>query len=593
MIPLKIALFCDFFNDLGGTEYYNVILATELKKRGCDVRVFIGEKSQQNAYLDILKEHSIEYTAPTKYHTDYSDRSIEKEFMLSILDYFQKWKPDIIHASPAGKLIVAFLENEKHPNIPIVATEYTTPSPKTAHWYPPDLNDYVNNIDAFIATCAASANGIRNFHKYENDIHLIGHLIKKPIVTKTKNIKNSVGCVARLSPEKGIDFLLGAWQFVIKKIPDATLHIYGHGPDEEHLRGASLALNIAKNVHFCGTFSPKTGIGSIAGRHKVFIQPSLFESIPTSLIELMGSSRAIIATDVGGIKEVINKNTGILLKSISLEKMANAIVSLLQNPKTQYRYAKNAQQLFNTQYSLKVNITKVLNLYKNIIAKYNAKHQKLEQLLHKFNCMSQNEILLLINASNGKLPEKFDFDTYYTFYKFFELVILPEVLKISPITLSGYHGIEHTKMVGRFALDLSVALNQNPIPGLFAAALHDCARKHNYYDEEHGPNAVPVANKLFKKDISLFLNKKEQSQIITAIKNHTIGMNATDIISAILWDSDRIRLSWDRTYKPEFFSTAPGRKIASMSETERNSILNKHKKLCDRLKKDISHKISA
>ena len=49
MIPLKIALFCDFFNDLGGTEYYNVILATELKKRGCDVRVFIGEKSQQNA----------------------------------------------------------------------------------------------------------------------------------------------------------------------------------------------------------------------------------------------------------------------------------------------------------------------------------------------------------------------------------------------------------------------------------------------------------------------------------------------------------------------------------------------------------------
>ena len=59
MIPLKIALFCDFFNDLGGTEYYNVILATELKKRGCDVRVFIGEKSQQNAYLDILKEHSI------------------------------------------------------------------------------------------------------------------------------------------------------------------------------------------------------------------------------------------------------------------------------------------------------------------------------------------------------------------------------------------------------------------------------------------------------------------------------------------------------------------------------------------------------
>ncbi|MCQ2562619.1 MAG: glycosyltransferase, partial [Alphaproteobacteria bacterium] len=449
---------------------------------------------------------------------------------------------------------------------------------------------YVNYIEAFVATCKTSAMGIRQFHKYQNKIHLIGHFIKKPIVTKIKPIINSVGCVARLSPEKGIDFLLGAWQLVIKKIPDATLHIYGHGPDENHLRELSRALNIEKNVYFCGTFSPKTGIGSIAGRHKVFIQPSLFESIPTSLIELMGCNRAIIATDAGGIKEVINKNTGILLKDISLEKMANAIVHLLQNPNLQYQYAKNAQQLFNTKYSLKINIAKVISLYKSVISNHNARHQKLEQLLRKIDCISQDETLLLIDASNGKLPEKFDFDTYYTFYKLFELVILPEVLKISPITLSGYHGIEHTKTVGRFALDLSIALNQNPIPALFAAALHDCARKHNYYDEEHALNAIPVAKKLFTKDIALLLNKKEQHQVIEAVRNHTVGKNATDIISGILWDSDRIRLSWDRTYQPEFFSTAPGRKIASLSPIKRTPILKKHKRLCDKLNTEIAKK---
>ncbi|MCQ2562663.1 MAG: glycosyltransferase family 4 protein, partial [Alphaproteobacteria bacterium] len=121
-MSLKVALFCDFFNNLGGTEYYNMMLATELKKHGFDVRIFIGEKPRQTPYLDILKENSIEYIESKRFHDDYSDRSIEKEFIVSILDYFQYWTPDIIHASPAGKLIVAYLENKKHPNIPIVAT---------------------------------------------------------------------------------------------------------------------------------------------------------------------------------------------------------------------------------------------------------------------------------------------------------------------------------------------------------------------------------------------------------------------------------------------------------------------------------------
>lgn len=40
----KVAIFCDFFNSLGGTEYYNFMLARSLKQRGIDVKVFIGER---------------------------------------------------------------------------------------------------------------------------------------------------------------------------------------------------------------------------------------------------------------------------------------------------------------------------------------------------------------------------------------------------------------------------------------------------------------------------------------------------------------------------------------------------------------------
>ena len=61
------------------------------------------------------------------------------------------------------------------------------------------------------------------------------------------------------------------------------------------------------------------------------------------------------------------------------------------------------------------------------------------------------------------------------------------------------------------------------------------------------------------------ISQTDVEKILYAIKNHTVGRNATDAVSACLWDGDRIRLSWERGYKPDFFSTERGRQIASLT----------------------------
>lgn len=110
----KVALFCDFLNSVGGTEYYNTTLAIELKKRGIDVRVFIGEKTKLTYWTNILSKYNIPYYEPTKQHSVLSSRQIETNFIrnrvISILD---KWQPDVIHCSPAGKMLLAFLETKQ------------------------------------------------------------------------------------------------------------------------------------------------------------------------------------------------------------------------------------------------------------------------------------------------------------------------------------------------------------------------------------------------------------------------------------------------------------------------------------------------
>ncbi|MCL2331044.1 MAG: hypothetical protein FWC61_00680 [Proteobacteria bacterium] len=197
-----------------------------------------------------------------------------------------------------------------------------------------------------------------------------------------------------------------------------------------------------------------------------------------------------------------------------------------------------------------------------------------------------DHIDVLMKSISGIAPSKLGDDARYAFFKFFETVALPAVMDISPITLTGSHGIEHTHGVGRFSLDVSLSLDYNPVPALFAAALHDCARQHNAYDEEHGPNAVPVAKKLFAGKLGDWLGKAEQKSVIIAIRDHTIGMNAKNPISAALWDADRIRLSWSWGYEPEYFSTNEGRRIAGLPMAKWDSVLNVHNAMIKRLESE-------
>lgn len=376
MMVKKVALFCDFLNSVGGTEYYNVMLATELKKRGIDVRLFVGEKTELKYWTSVLRKNGIKYYEPEEYHQDFLSRTIEEAFMPFVIENLKAWKPDIIHCSPAGKMFLAFVTNNSRPNIPIVATEYTTPSTATAHWYQPDLPKHINQIDALIATCKTSLEGIKKFHKYTGHVEIIRHFIKHKGVRHIKTVKKSVGCVARFSPEKGVGFLIGAWQKVIKKQPAAKLYLYGHGPAEDYLKNLTKSLGLENNVCFCGVFSPNAGIGSIVNKHTIFVQPSIFESISTSTIELMGYSKAIIATNAGGTKELINKKTGILVPVASTDALARNIIKLLEQPSLCRYYGTNARRIFMSEYDVDVNIFKLLKLYKNVINKQNVGRYK-------------------------------------------------------------------------------------------------------------------------------------------------------------------------------------------------------------------------
>ena len=363
----RVLFLCDFFSSLGGTEKYNATLARGLRDKGIEVRIYVGEKPKLTSWKDQLIDDGFFFSAPSKFHTDLASNEIEKDFMNNIIDEINKWKPDIIHVHPFRKLAIQWLANERADHsIPIVATEWTVPSINSSHWFENNTPAYINQINTYIATCHAITQGIRKYHSYSGPIVEIPHIIKSIPANRaphTPNTLNSIGCISRLSTEKGLVFLLGAWKQVVDHFPGKKLFIYGHGPDQDNLQLLRDCLGLQNSVIFAGTYRPED-VHKIAAKHSIFVQPSLFESIPTSIIEIMLNGRVVVASNVGGISELVNDSVnGIIASPGSTDEIAKGIISLLSSPEKIESLSQRAFDDSRGIYDYELTMQKIINLY--------------------------------------------------------------------------------------------------------------------------------------------------------------------------------------------------------------------------------------
>lgn len=364
----RIAIIGDFLSSLGGTELYNTQLSILLKRSSVDVRFFVGERPKRKEWKEILYENNIPVIVNPFPQLKFGTRLSEKLFMRLVRLYFLIWQPEIIFTHPVGKMIISFFE-QTNSNIPVIATEWTTPGKTSQHWYQPDLLENINKVTAIIATCEASVVGLRKFLKFEGKIVQIPHLVDYPQGNIKFDVENrySIGCVTRLAVEKGLDFLISATSILVSKDNKYTLHIYGHGSEEKHLSELIKCFGLTKNVFFEGTFLPLKDLDRIARKHCLFVQPSLFESIPTSIVELMARNRVIVATRVGGIPEVINyKNYSTLVEPGDSVGLAKIICDLVNDKKKLIQLSRQSAEIYQNLYDMKTAYKKIFNLFQEV-----------------------------------------------------------------------------------------------------------------------------------------------------------------------------------------------------------------------------------
>jgi glycosyltransferase involved in cell wall biosynthesis len=138
-----------------------------------------------------------------------------------------------------------------------------------------------------------------------------------------------VGVVARLEPEKGHPTLLEAWPAVLRSVPDAYLLIVGEGSRREALEALARDLRIAHRVVFTGR---RDDVPAVTAALDVAVLPSYREAQGLSILEALALSRPVVASNVGGIPEVITDGvTGLLVPPHDPDTLAAAIVRLLRD----------------------------------------------------------------------------------------------------------------------------------------------------------------------------------------------------------------------------------------------------------------------
>lgn len=177
-----------------------------------------------------------------------------------------------------------------------------------------------------------------------------------------------LGTVANLFPRKGYDVMLRALPDIIKAEPSTHYVIIGTGEQEYErtLRALSKELGIAQHVHFVGF---QDAVSPWLAALDLYVHPARMEGFGIAVVEAMATGKAVVATNIGGLPEVVEHEwTGLLVASDNPEALSVAVASLLRDKILREEMGKRGAKLVRERFDLKVSIAAIEQVYRHILA---------------------------------------------------------------------------------------------------------------------------------------------------------------------------------------------------------------------------------
>jgi glycosyltransferase involved in cell wall biosynthesis len=170
--------------------------------------------------------------------------------------------------------------------------------------------------------------------------------------------------MGRLVPIKRVDLLLDALREARCKGAVVVLVIVGGGECEAQLRERARSLGLAEAVRFVGY---RGDVEAILAAADLAVLSSANEGTPVALIEAAAAGLPLVATDVGGVRDVVIDGTGELVRTGDAIALGSAIASLAADPERRRAYGQAAQRHVLAHFGAERLVSDIDALYRELI----------------------------------------------------------------------------------------------------------------------------------------------------------------------------------------------------------------------------------
>lgn len=185
-----------------------------------------------------------------------------------------------------------------------------------------------------------------------------------------------VGYVGRLAPIKRLDRLIDAYELVAKKVPSAKFVIIGDGEQREEITEWVKEKNLHDRTYFLGV---RQDMAKVYSALDVIALSSDNEGTPAVLIEALNYEIPVVATNVGGVPDVVaDGENGLLCEDNGPKHLAENLITVLNNKDLRNRLGHRGRSDVRNRFSLETLLQKLSALY---IGELSAKSVKLKDRL--------------------------------------------------------------------------------------------------------------------------------------------------------------------------------------------------------------------
>ncbi|HEV7682950.1 MAG TPA: glycosyltransferase family 4 protein [Pyrinomonadaceae bacterium] len=291
-------------------------------------------------------------------------------------EFFEQQNADLIHIITPDPSAMVMIRAGYEAGVPVIYQELGLP------YHPPDFESYYAQFTSVLPLCTevAALSPTLAEHCREklptSKVLSVLPIMSDEVVNGSTTERHVNGCVtfgfaARMEVLKGPMVLMEAFGAAYHREKSVCLKIAGDGSEKEKVAARARSLQVDDRYQYGGVYTHPDERQAFMHDLDVFVMPSFTEGTPNSIIEAMANGKPIIASAVGGIPDMLDIESGILVAPGDSAALAEAMIRLAQDPQRRARMGKAARARYQKMFSPKAVVPLMLETYRRVAAAKN------------------------------------------------------------------------------------------------------------------------------------------------------------------------------------------------------------------------------